>query len=285
MGTGGVVHTSRGSRLLSEYNCCFHFHEKLFALELGGELKTRRCSQARRRTLQILSIRSFVSPQTANCGESSAQKRCLRSRVAAQGFYQASHCLSRVSPPAQWRIILPKIFCFTQNPEGSQASWPSHPPAARPLCWLLICRRLQYWPLIGWDRSQDAQVSQHLRRVEDVWISVKTIWGSFCFSLTPNMEMWRWHQISDRENPDLRRSNCPKDRHFRNVDALLGRTNSDDFTKNSPTFASNTQWLGTKMVRWSHWTWTWTSEHGRWGGRITSFSHFGPVTPHQVSQK
>ena len=35
MGTGGVVHTSRGSRLLSEYNCCFHFHEKLFALELS----------------------------------------------------------------------------------------------------------------------------------------------------------------------------------------------------------------------------------------------------------
>ena len=192
-------------------------------------------------------MKSIVSPQTANCGESWAQKRCLRSRVAAQAFYQASHCLSQVSPP-QWRIILPKIFCFTQNSEVSQGSWPSHPLGERPHWWLLIGQQPRYCPLIGWERSQDAQVSQHLRRVEDVRISVKTIWASFCFSCSPNMEMWRWHQISDRENPDLRRSNCPKDRHVRNVDALLGRTNSDDFTKNSPTFASNTQWLGTKMV-------------------------------------
>ena len=76
-GTGdrqGGLHTSRGSRLLSEYNCCFHFHEKLFALELGMEIENQTLSSDSD-PLQILFMKNIVSPQTANCGESCGLKR------------------------------------------------------------------------------------------------------------------------------------------------------------------------------------------------------------------
>ena len=72
MGTGGVVYTSRGSRLLSEYNCCFHFHEKLFALELGREIENQtlllspdsdHCKYCPSRVLSHHKLQTAVSPQ------------------------------------------------------------------------------------------------------------------------------------------------------------------------------------------------------------------------------
>ena len=69
MGTGGVVHTSRGSRLLSEYNCCFHFHEKLLALELGvrqrREIENQTLLSGQTQTIANIVHQEFCL--TANC--------------------------------------------------------------------------------------------------------------------------------------------------------------------------------------------------------------------------
>ena len=65
MGTGGVVLTSQGSRLLSEYNCCFHFHEKLFALELGREIENQTLLSAQTQTIANIVHQGFCL--TTNC--------------------------------------------------------------------------------------------------------------------------------------------------------------------------------------------------------------------------
>lgn len=54
---------------------------------------------------------SILSHHKLQTVVSKAQKRCLRSRVAAQGFYSASHCLWGLAS-AQWRIILPQDILF-----------------------------------------------------------------------------------------------------------------------------------------------------------------------------
>ena len=69
---GGPHVSGLKARLLSEYNCCFHFHEKLLALELGREIENQtlllspdsdHCKYCPSRVLSHHKLQTAVSPQ------------------------------------------------------------------------------------------------------------------------------------------------------------------------------------------------------------------------------
>ena len=157
-----------------------------------------------------------------------------------------------------------------------QGSWPSHPPASLwlvnsldPVFWLAerdhrMCRWVNIW--------------EELRMWGSVWRQFE---GVFVFLV---LQIWKCDggirlvtvRILTWGDPIVQKTDIwGMLMHFWAAQIVMI---SPKIHQHLPSQAHND--LG---LKWSHWTWTWTSEHS--GVEITTFSHFVPVSGHQVSQK
>ena len=235
-------------------------------------MKTRRSDSD---PLQILSMKNIVSPQTANCGESSSSKEMseLQPRVFTKRLI-----VSGVSPPAQWRIILPQDILFysklwgfpgklTLTPSSCEATLPaSHWPKAL----ILSSHWLRYHRMRRW-----VNIWEELRMWGSVWRQFE---GVFVFLA---LQIWKCDggirlvtvRILTWRDPIVQKTDISGMlMHFWAAQTVMI---SPKIHQHLPATHNDSG------LKWSHWTWTWTPDV--WG--ITTFSHFGPVSPHQVSQK